>query len=121
VTGVTPVNGATGVSTGTTVTATFSEAIDAATLTTNTFVLRDPANTVVASTVSYNAGTKVATFAPTQALTASATYTATITGGAGGVKDVAGSALAISGGRLPPPMRRPDRTGVTPVNGATTA
>ena len=75
-------------------TATFSEAINAATLTTSTFVLRNPASTVVPATVSYNAATRVATLAPSAELAASTTYTATIIGGAAGVKDVAGNALA---------------------------
>jgi beta-lactam-binding protein with PASTA domain len=98
VTSVTPASGATGVSAATAVTATFSEAIDAATLTTGTFVLRNPANTVVASTVSYNAGTRVGTLMPSAALAASTTYMATITGGGSGVKDLAGNALASNVG-----------------------
>jgi len=93
VTSVTPANAATGVGVATTVTATFSEAMNGATLTTSTVVLRDPGNTIVASTVSYNATTNVVTLTPTAALAASTTYTATITGGAGGVKDLAGNAL----------------------------
>ena len=94
VTSVTPANGATGVSKSTTITATFSEAISDAALTTSTFVLRDPANAVVPATVSYNAATRVGTLTPSAALSASKTYTATITGGSGGVKDLAGNALA---------------------------
>jgi hypothetical protein len=96
VTGVTPVNGATGVSRSTPVTATFSEAIGAATLTTGTFVLRNPANAVVAGTVSYNGASRVGTLTPTTALAASTTYTATVTGGVTGLKDVAGNHLASS-------------------------
>ena len=68
--------------------------MNAATISGSTFVLRDPGNAVVASTVSYNAGTNVATLTPRRALAPSTTYTATITGGASGVKDVAGNALA---------------------------
>jgi hypothetical protein len=95
VTSVTPANGTTGVSAATAVTATFSEAINAATLTsTGNFVLRDPANVVVPGTVSYNASTRVGTLAPSTALAASTTYTATILGGTNGVKDLAGNALA---------------------------
>jgi len=91
---VTPANGATGAGTSVDVTATFSEAMSASTINTSTFVLRNPGGSVVTSTVSYNAGTNVATLTPTAALAASTTYTATITGGASGVKDVAGNALA---------------------------
>jgi hypothetical protein len=96
VTSVTPANAATGISVATTVTATFSEAMNASTITTSTVVLRDPGNTIVASTVSYNGTTNVVTLTPTAALAASTTYTATVAGGAGGVKDVAGNALASS-------------------------
>src|SRR5207244_1328697 len=93
VTSVTPASGATGVNTSTTVTATFSEAMNASTITTGTFVLRNGAS-VVTSTVSYNSNTNVATLTPSAALAASTTYTATISGGASGVKDLAGNALA---------------------------
>jgi methionine-rich copper-binding protein CopC len=123
VTSVTPVNGATGVSAATAVTATFSEAINAATLTsTGNFVLRDPANVVVPGTVSYNASTRVGTLAPSTALAASTTYTATIMGGTNGIKDLAGNALASNvvwsfttalADTTPPTV-----TSVTPANGA---
>jgi hypothetical protein len=98
VTSVTPASGATGVVTGTNVTATFSEAMDPATINTNTVELRDSANTLVAATVTYDGATKIATFDPTPTLTASATYTATIKGGTTDprVKDVAGNALAAN-------------------------
>jgi len=76
------------------VTATFSEAMNASTITTGTFVLRNPSNAVVAATVSYNATTRVATLDPSQPLSGSTTYTATITGGSAGVKDAAGNPLA---------------------------
>jgi hypothetical protein len=92
--GMTPASGASGVSTATAVTATFSEPINAATLTASTFVLRNPANAVVTAAISYNAGTRVGTLTPSAPLTASTTYTATITGGSAGVKDTAGNALA---------------------------
>src|SRR5262249_37134385 len=98
VTSVTPTNGATGVAVGTTVTATFSEAMNASTISASTFVLRDPSNTVVPGTVSYNGVTNVATLTPSQpgGLALTTTYTATITGGSSGVKDVAGNALAAN-------------------------
>ena len=44
--------------------------------------------------VSYNSTNNVATLNPTADLAAGTTYTATIMGGSGGVKDVAGNALA---------------------------
>ena len=96
VTSATPASGATAVTTATTVRATFSEAMTAASVTSTTFQLRTPSNTVVPATVSYNASTNVATLTPAQLLTASTTYTATITGGSAGVKDAAGNPLAAN-------------------------
>ena len=96
VTSTTPTSGATGVSTGATVTATFSEAMNASTISTATFELRDGANNLAPATVSYNANT--ATLTPTSGLAGSATYTATVKGGAADprVKDVADNALAAN-------------------------
>ena len=98
VTVVSPANGATGVALGTTVTATLSEPINAATVSTSTFELRTPANALVAGSVSYNSGTLTATFTPASPLAASTTYTATLKGGATDprVKDLAGNALAAN-------------------------
>jgi hypothetical protein len=91
-----PVGGATGVAVTANVTVTFSEAMDAATISTGTIELRDGANALVASAVSYDAATRVATLNPTPTLSASATYTVRVRGGATDprVKDVAGNALA---------------------------
>jgi hypothetical protein len=86
--------GATGGSSATTVRATFSEPMNAASVTASTFVLRDPANAIVEATVSYNATSRIATLTPSLPLSASKTYTATIAGGSAGVKDVAGNAMA---------------------------
>ena len=91
--GMSPAIGATGVSTSTTVAATFSEAMNAASISASTFVLRDSANTVVPATISYNASTRVATLTPSQALAASQSYTSTIVGGSAGVRDTAGNAM----------------------------
>ncbi|MFN0145376.1 MAG: Ig-like domain-containing protein [Dehalococcoidia bacterium] len=93
-----PLNGATGVSTGTTVTATFSEDMDAATISTATFEFRNPANALLTATVSYNAATRVATLTPSAPLAAATTYTATVLGGATDPrgKDLAGNALAAN-------------------------
>ncbi|HYQ91373.1 MAG TPA: Ig-like domain-containing protein, partial [Candidatus Competibacteraceae bacterium] len=93
VTATSPTNGATGVSLGAKVTATFSEAMDATTITASAFELRGPApnNTLVPATVSYNASTRTATLTPSANLAGSTTYTATVK--SGGVKDLAGNAL----------------------------
>ena len=72
---MTPLNGATGVSPATTVTATFSKAMNASSFTTSTFVLIDPTNGWVPATVSYDAATRVATLTPLSALAGSTRYT----------------------------------------------
>lgn len=89
-----PTAGATGANPTAPVTATFNEAMDSATLSTATFELRDPANTLVAAAVTYNAATNTATLTPTTSLTSSILYTAKVKGGTSGVKDLAGNALA---------------------------
>ncbi|MBL1262769.1 N,N-dimethylformamidase beta subunit family domain-containing protein, partial [Methylomicrobium sp. RS1] len=92
VTSRSPSAGATGVATGTAVTATFSEAMDPATLTSSTFQLQAGSNPPVSATVSYAANT--ATLTPASALAANTAYTATVKGGSTGVKDLAGNPLA---------------------------
>ncbi|HXJ74093.1 MAG TPA: ice-binding family protein, partial [Candidatus Dormibacteraeota bacterium] len=85
-----PANTATAVAINKRIAATFSEAMDAATISAANFTLRRGA-TPVAGTVTYVGTT--ATFAPASALAVSTAYTATITTG---VKDLAGNALANS-------------------------
>ncbi len=94
VTSSTPVSGASGVSTTASVSAMFSETIDATTINGTTVQLRDAGSNLVASTVAYNAATQTATLTPSAPLANSSAYTATIKSGAGGVKDIAGNALA---------------------------
>ncbi len=94
VSSVLPANGATGVSTGTPITVNFSEAINASTATGSTIQLRDAGNNLVSTTISVS-GTQV-TIAPSVGLAAATVYTVTITGGASGVKDLAGNALATN-------------------------
>jgi hypothetical protein len=48
----------------------------------------------VAATVTYNATNRTATIAPSSALASSTTYTISVVGGANGIKDAAGNALA---------------------------
>jgi hypothetical protein len=96
VSAVSPAATATDVAITTAVTVTFSEAVDPATITTNTVQLRDPANALVAATVSYSAATQTATLTPTVALLANTAYTVTVKGGLTDprVKDLAGNPLA---------------------------
>jgi hypothetical protein len=122
VTAIVPANNATNVSSATTVRATFSEAMNSATVNTSTFELRDPASVLVPATVSYDAATRIATLTPTLPLAAATSYTATVRGGATDprVKDVAGNALAANRtwsftiDATPPTV-----TAITPANGAT--
>jgi hypothetical protein len=91
---VAPSSGASGVSTGVNVTATFSEAIDPTTISASTFVLYDPSNYVVPAGVTYDIGERTATLDPSTLLTPLTTYTATIKGGEGGVKDMNGNPMS---------------------------
>jgi hypothetical protein len=93
-----PADATTGVSASASVTATFSEALDISTVGTNTFELRNAANTLVSSSVSYDAASRTATLTPSAPLAASTTYTATLKGGSTDprIKDLAGNALATS-------------------------
>ncbi len=90
---VAPLNGATGVTTNTTVTATFSTGMAPASINAATFTLSCPAGVPVAGTVTYNEQTRVATFTPATPLPANVTCTATITTGA---TDTAATALAAN-------------------------
>jgi hypothetical protein len=86
-----PAGNQAGVPANTAVTATFSEAMAGASLTTATFTLVDGSGNPVAGTVTPAGAT--ATFAPTAVLANGTTYTATVTTGA---RDLAGNGLAQS-------------------------
>jgi hypothetical protein len=88
-----PALGGSGVPVGASVSATFSEDLAAATVTSTTFELRNASNMLVAATVTYSAATKTATLQATTALASSAQYTARVRGGTGGVTDLAGNPL----------------------------
>jgi len=75
-----------------TINATFSEAMNAATMVAANFSLA-AGGTVVAGAVVFDEPNKTMTFTPTAALTASTLYTATITTGA---KDLVGNTLAVN-------------------------
>jgi hypothetical protein len=91
VTAATPVDNDTGVSINTTITATFSEEIDASTITTTTFTLNSETSGTVSGSVTYN--DNMATFTLSDNLSYNTTYTVTIKSGNNGVKDLAGNAL----------------------------
>lgn len=97
ITATSPINGATNVPVGTTVTVTFSENMDATTINGTTFTLKTTiGGTSVAGVVTYNVATRVATFTPNAALTANTNYTATIAAGATGVKDSGGNPISAN-------------------------
>jgi hypothetical protein len=96
VTATAPAAGSSGIGATSTVTATFNEAMNAATITAASFVLRNPASAMVTAAVTYNPTTSVATLTPSASLAASTIYTATVASGTSGVKDVAGNALAAN-------------------------
>ncbi len=89
VTVISPIAGATGVDSGSAITATFSEAMTAATISTTTFSVSGG----VTGTVSYDPATWKATFTPTVPLANGTNYTATVSTG---VKDLAGNAMAVA-------------------------
>ncbi|MES1982081.1 MAG: Ig-like domain-containing protein [Pseudomonadota bacterium] len=90
VTATTPVNSASAIAVNSATTATFSEAIDPATVTAASFTLMN-GSTPVSGTVA--ASGTAATFTPAASLTTNTLYTATITTG---VKDLAGNALSTN-------------------------
>jgi ketosteroid isomerase-like protein len=109
-----PANGAAAVAVNTSISATFSEAMNPATITAATFTLTGPGATPVSGAVTY-AGT-TATFTPTAVLTTSTLYMATITTGA---KDPTGAALAANFVWTFTTAAPPSVISTVPVNGAT--
>lgn len=94
VTSTNPVDLKTNVLINKTVAGTFSESMDPLTVVTSNFKVTGPGNTAVSGTLNYNAPSKTATFTPSSNLAPNTTFTATIKGGATGVKDLAGNPLA---------------------------
>jgi hypothetical protein len=115
-----PVNLATGVPINQALSATFSVAMNPATIDAATFTLSGPGVASVTGVVTYVAAASVATFTPVGNLASSTVYTATITTGA---MDLEGTALATNyvwtfttaaaTTRTPPAV-----TSTVPVNGA---
>jgi subtilisin len=92
---VEPADGSTGVAVAANAAATFSEPVDASTITPSSFTLvKQGATTPVAATVSYDSPIRKATLTPDANLDPDSVYTATLKGGTDGVKDLAGNALA---------------------------
>ena len=108
-----PTNGATGVLVNQVLTATFSQAVNCATLTTSSFTLTGPAGAVTGTVSCSGTG---ATFTPASNLAPNAAYTATITTG---VTNVAGAALASNYVWSFTTSANPSVISTIPTNGAT--
>jgi hypothetical protein len=107
-----PANGATGVALDSTINATFSEAMDPATITIGTFTVTGPPGaTPVAGSVTYDVINHIATFTPAVHLALNATYAARVSTGA---KDLAGNALAS--GLVPNPWSFTTASTAPPTN-----
>jgi hypothetical protein len=78
VTQTSPAQGATAVEPGTSVTATFSEPMDASTLTSGAFTVSGPGGASVTGTVSYDAASRTASFVPSAELSSGTVYTARV-------------------------------------------
>lgn len=117
VTSRTPAPGATGVDPGATVTATLSEPVTSSTVVAK---LTSTAGGVTGA-AAYDATSQKVTFTPAAALTASTTYTATVSGatdGAGNVMDPV-SWTFTTAATAPPDATPPTVTTKTPAGGAT--
>jgi methionine-rich copper-binding protein CopC len=115
VTAETPAANASAVPTNTTLTATFSGAMSASTITVGNFVLKSSAGTTVTATVAYNTSTFTASLTPSARLANSTTYTATINGVTDSAGHPLGSAFSWSFTTGPAPAV----SSQTPAAGAT--
>ena len=118
--GVTPASAATNVSVSTNLTAAFSEAMNASTITGSTFTLTPHGGSAIAATVSYSGTNQTATLTPSGPLAYSTSYTATITTGAqasNGAVLPQNYTWTFTTASAPPPP--PTVSSVTPVNDAT--
>jgi len=116
-----PTAGGTGIPVATAITVTFSEAMNAATISGSSVLLKlTSSGASVGGTVSYNAATFTATFVPSAALSFGTSYTIIVTTDA---KDVAGNSLAAGFSSAFSTAGSPDTTpptviSVTPPNGS---
>ena len=110
----TPVSGATGVPVGSVVTATFSENVQATTV---SFVLKNGSNTV-SSTVTYDPTSNTVTLDPAANLAPSTTYTVTLSG----AQDLSGNTMTSTSWSFTTTTAdttAPTVTAASPANGAT--
>ena len=90
---VTPANGTINNALTSTLTAVFNVDMNASSINSSTFELRDVFNALIPGTIGYNSSTKTATFTPSSPLQGSSLYTGTIKGGFSGVKDASGNLM----------------------------
>ena len=88
-----PADQAVGIAINQTINATFSEAMDASTISTANFSVADANKNSVSGTIAYDSASKIATFSSASDLTSNTQYSVTITTA---VKDLAGNALAVN-------------------------
>ena len=91
---VTPTNKATGVATSAAVQVRFNTAMDTSTFNTSTLLLRNTANSPIAASIAYDSTNRIATLTPSAPLANGTTYTVVVKGGAAGVLDTLGDAMA---------------------------
>jgi len=91
VTSTDPASGATGVTVGSSIKATFDRDLDPTTVTAQNFTVKDSSGTAATGTVSYDSASRTATFTPNPQLSSGTTYTATI---ATAIKATDGTAMA---------------------------
>ena len=90
ITSTSPANNATGVSIGSTVSATFNEPLDTSTVNSTTLQVVDSSGNTVSGVVTYVSSSATILFSPTTDLLSQTTYTATVSGT---VRDTFGNAL----------------------------
>ncbi|MDW8278734.1 MAG: DUF4082 domain-containing protein [Anaerolineales bacterium] len=88
-----PARGTLGVYVGARVTYRFPTAMNPATINAATFLVRNPANEILPATVSYDSAARMAILTPASQFNNQTTYSVTILGGAGGVRDALGNPL----------------------------
>jgi hypothetical protein len=123
VTAISPDNGATGVSTGANLTATFNKSLNPTFVTTSSVQLRNNATGLnIGRVVTYDDATRTITVNPTVAMTADRSYTLTLIGtGTAGIRDLAGTRLTTKAVtfRTAADSTAPVLTSSTPADGAT--
>ncbi|MCU0381518.1 MAG: DUF4082 domain-containing protein, partial [Chitinophagaceae bacterium] len=118
-----PLANALNVAINSSVTAVFSEALNAATISGTTAYIQSGGTTVSAA-VNYAAGSQSLVLTPSSPLGNSTQYTVTLKGGSGGIADLAGNAMATdyswSFTTAAADLTAPVSNIVSPVNGAST-